>query len=186
MSYLTAGEDSPAQMSHVAVRLADLYVAIVGFRYGTPVRDRPELSYTELEFNEATETGKPRFIFLLGAETIGTRELLAEPKYAERQHAFRSRLLDSGVTTTTVTTPAELSEKLYQTLREAYPAIRSDSQNDRKSVEYLDEPTSVASFDPQAIHQYRLQLHGTWKSDFPDSLSGLDFLERAAVMRVAS
>lgn len=183
MSYLTASEDSPAQTSREAVQKADIYVAIVGFRYGTPVRDRPELSYTELEFDEATAAGKPRFIFLLGNETIGTRELLAEPVYAERQHAFRSQLLESGVTTTAITSPAELSEKLYQTLREVHPSTRLDRQNERDAVGYLDELTDVAGFDAQAVRQYRSQLHGAWKADLPDSLSDLDFIERAAVMR---
>lgn len=93
-------------MSREAVRKADVYVAIVGFRYGTPVRDRPCAT-----IEEATEAGKPRFVLLLRDDTIGPRGLLAEPRYADRQEAFRLRVLESGVTTVTVTTPADPIEK---------------------------------------------------------------------------
>ena len=105
MSYFT-GEEGPAQVSREAVRKADVYVAIVGFRYGTPVRDRPCAT-----IEEATEAGKPRFVFLLRDDTIGPGGLLAEPKYADRQEAFCLRVLESGVTTVTVTTPADPIEK---------------------------------------------------------------------------
>ncbi|WP_222272965.1 DUF4062 domain-containing protein [Modestobacter marinus] len=124
MAYFTAQENSPAEVSREAVRAADVYVAVVGFRYGTPVRDMPEVCYTELEFEEACVAGLPRLVFLLGEDTQGSPALFFEPKYPDRQAAFRARLLDSGVTTASVSSPAELSEKLYQALTRM-PSTRS-------------------------------------------------------------
>src|SRR4051795_4274786 len=98
------------------VAAAELYVLIAGFQYGSPVRDRPEVSYAELEHETAEQRGMPRLVFLLGEDTEGPAAMFADFEYGARQQAFRVRLAGSGVTTATVTSPAELETAVLQAL----------------------------------------------------------------------
>jgi hypothetical protein len=125
MAYFAARDGKPADYCAARVREADVYVGLIGLRYGSPVRDRPDLSYTELEFDTATEAQLDRLIFLLDDEEqlpIPPKQLYdADPTLKARQQKFRDRLRTAGIMTATVATPDQLEFALYQALRENQP-----------------------------------------------------------------
>jgi tetratricopeptide (TPR) repeat protein len=120
MAYFTARDFQPAEYCRREVAGADVYVGIIGLRYGSPVRDQPELSYTELEFEVATEREIPRLILLLDetAELPLPANQLIDLEYGARQADFRRRLQETGLTVARVSSPAELETRLYQALVE--------------------------------------------------------------------
>jgi uncharacterized protein DUF4062 len=128
MAYFAARDEKPAHVCREAIAASDVFVLIAGFRYGSPVRDQPELSYTELEFEMAEEVGLPRLIFIVGENAEGPSALFRDSEFGQRQEAFRAKLVNSGIITTTVTNPGELEVALLHALvalprAGSYPAI---------------------------------------------------------------
>ena len=117
MRYFTARDQEPAAYCEERVKACDVYVGIIGRRYGSPVRDRPEVSHTELEFEVATEAGLDRFIFLLDPDAL-VPAAFSQGEYWDRQEAFHERLRNSGATIQTFKTPDELEKLIYQALVE--------------------------------------------------------------------
>lgn len=118
MAYFTAHDRPPAQLDREQVAGADVYVLLAGFCYGSPVRDRPEMSYTEHEFEVAGEVGIPRLVFLLSEQVLGPAALFRDSRYGARQEGFRRRLQDSGITTTEVTSPDNAEVVVLDALRQ--------------------------------------------------------------------
>ena len=142
MAYFTAREDQPSAYCREAVRGCSVYVGLIGLRYGSPVRDRPEMSYTELEFDTATEAGLPRLVFVLDEDAElripPTQIFDQEADRRDRQRAFRARLHEAGLTKATVTSPDQLELLLYQALLESRPAPAAPAAASRVRVSEAD------------------------------------------------
>ena len=139
MSDFAADSRPPVAVCQGRVRSADVYVGLIGFRWGSAVADDPDprpdgapRSYTELEFDTATAAGTPRLVFLLADDTPGTRDLLVDHDHGAQQTAFRARLsTGSGLTRASVRSPAELELAVLHALTTLAGASQT---GDRPSV----------------------------------------------------
>jgi tetratricopeptide (TPR) repeat protein len=120
MAYFPARDSKPADYCRDVVCGCDVYVGLIGLRYGSPVRDQPEVSYTELEFNSATEAGLPRLLFLLDEDAAvpvpPARLHDSDPDLQARQRTFRMGVRDSGVMAGKFASPEQLELLLLQAL----------------------------------------------------------------------
>lgn len=118
MAYFAARDAEPAAYCTSMLALADIYIGVIGMRYGAQVRDRPDVSYTELEFEVATARRLPRFVFLIQEKSTFLPPASQSTLHRCRQDAFRRRLQDSDLTVVEVTSPDELELSVYQAIVE--------------------------------------------------------------------
>ena len=129
MADFPAADQPPAQLCMDRVRGCRVYVGVLGTRYGSPVRDKPEISYTELEFDTATEAGLPRLVFVLDTDAADTGipvSALLDREYGVRQDAFRRRVQDSGLVTGSFGNPDMLGRLVERSLRELTETVRRE------------------------------------------------------------
>ena len=121
MADFPAADQAAAELCAQRVRGCDVYVGLLGTRYGSPVRDTPEMSYTELEFDTATAAGLPRLVFLLdtSAADVGIPVAqLIDHAFGARQEAFRRRVQAIGLVTQSFASPDQLGRLVERSLRE--------------------------------------------------------------------
>lgn len=92
MELFPASDEEKWNLIKRVIDLCDYYVVIVGGRYGS-VDAEKELSYTEMEFDYATKTGKPVMGFLHGdpGKLIGDKIDL-DPHLRAKLDAFRAKI----------------------------------------------------------------------------------------------
>jgi tetratricopeptide (TPR) repeat protein len=157
MADFPATDQAPAQLCADRVHGCDVYVGILSTRYGSPVRDRPDVSYTELEFEAATEAGLPRLVLLLDTDADDVRiplSRLIDPEFGARQEAFRRRVRDSGLTVQSFGSPAALGQLVERSLRELAQTRHSAASGSRRgqipAVVVGDVPQEPAGFQLRA------------------------------------
>lgn len=119
MRYFTSRDKKSAAYCQEKVRECDLYVGVIGFRYGSPVRDRPEVSYTELEFEAASDDpAKLRLVFLLDENATVPGWFTKDHEFGKRQETFRKRIQDAGIIYAQFRDTSQLELLIYQALVE--------------------------------------------------------------------
>jgi hypothetical protein len=116
MGTFTANPLPPADYCQARIQDCDVFVGVIGFRYGSLVPELHETSYIDLEFREATRAGTPRLIFLLDDEAPITRSMIDVD--GRRIEEFRQRLRTAGTVVRTFRTSGELGEAVIQALQE--------------------------------------------------------------------
>jgi tetratricopeptide (TPR) repeat protein len=123
-------DEAPADVCVKRVASCDVYVAILGTRYGSPVRDRPEVSYTELEFDTATTNNIHRLVFVVDtdADDLGLPpSALIDLEFGARQATFRQRVKDDGLTAQLFKNPDDLRALVFQSLRERADSLAEET-----------------------------------------------------------
>lgn len=129
MEYFSARDEQPAKYCQEKVRECDVYVGVIGLRSGSPVRDRPEVSYTELEFQAASELPTiPRLVFVLDPHAMVPVGLFSDHKFGDKQEAFRKRIQDACVMCKPFSNVHELEKLVYQALVENVPSQEEAGQ----------------------------------------------------------
>ena len=84
MKYFPAADQTPASVCTEQVQACGVFVGVIGFRYGSPVRDQPGSSYVEWEFEAATQAGLTRLVFLVADDAAGLpREAMFDGEFDE-------------------------------------------------------------------------------------------------------
>ena len=150
MADFPAADQPAAQVCAERVQGCEVYVGVLSTRYGSPVRDRPEVSYTELEFDTATQADLDRLVFLLDADAddVGIPpSRLIDREFGGRQDAFRRRVQDSGLTTHSFANPAALGQLVERSLRDlAETRRRIGSGIQREQVPTEPQPVRASKF----------------------------------------
>jgi WD40 repeat protein len=117
MADFGARQQVPPEVCREEVLGCDVYVGVIGFRYGTLVAERgDQISYTELEYEVATEAGMPRLLFLIHEDTPIPPAITDEDR--SRVNRFRKRVQrgQDRIAVAKVSTPDRLEAAVSQAL----------------------------------------------------------------------
>ena len=116
MKNFVAQSVAPARVCRDAVDTADVFVLVAGFRYGSLVTDRPNISYCELEYQTARDAGLTCLVFILTDPAGGRPDNSSSARYDSRQEDFVNWLKNEPLVVKTVSSPSDLKHELLRAL----------------------------------------------------------------------
>jgi hypothetical protein len=114
MRYFAARDGLPGDYCRRQVLASDVYVAVIGFRYGSIVTGE-SVSYTEAEFLAATAGDLPRLVFMLAERACPPSVADADLSLVE---GFRERLSGAGLIVREFASSDSLELEVFHALRE--------------------------------------------------------------------
>jgi hypothetical protein len=91
------GDGTPPAVIREQVQKADVYLGIIGVRYGS-IDPATGLSMTELEYRTAETCKKPMLLYVIHEETrVSVADIEADPEAVGKLKAFRQHVLDRHV-----------------------------------------------------------------------------------------
>jgi WD40 repeat protein len=112
-----ARQGVPPEVCRDEVLSCDIHLSVIGFRYGSPIPERPDgISYTEFEFDVATEAGLPRLVFFVDEQSPLPPALIDEDR--GRVNRFRRRVREGTghIVSAMVGDPGRLEAAVSQAL----------------------------------------------------------------------
>jgi hypothetical protein len=117
MRYFSARDGRPADYCQQQVLACDIYVAVIGFRYGSLVAAEG-VSYTEWEFLTASTAGLPRLVFLLAEAACPPALAALADADLGLVEGFRKRLSGAGLLVREFTSSDSLELEVFHALSE--------------------------------------------------------------------
>lgn len=140
MRYFTARDGKPADYCRARVRECEVYVAVIGFRYGSIVPGEA-ISHTELELEEAGTAGLPRLVFLLDVTAGAPCDAADQDRGAIE--GFRQRLRDAGLVVRSFVSDASLELEVFHALSELAASARSIPATSLTAMRYSLPPDTA-------------------------------------------
>jgi hypothetical protein len=182
MEYYVAEDKRPVDRCLRDVRSSDLYIGVFAWRYGwIPAKNnRRHLSITEMEYREALKSGKPCLIFLLDSSVPWPPDWIDDDRTSIKR--LRSALQEKHGADP-FCSAAELGQCAAHAihkwaLRSISGALLPDQAVHPGSLQYLDAPTQLSSWDDSAVEVFRELLRPECQHELPTNLEPQDFLER--------
>jgi tetratricopeptide (TPR) repeat protein len=164
MEHLAATEDTPLDVSLSLVDKADVYIGLVGYRYGT-MRPGQRVSITEEEYERARQRSIHRLIFVIDQSHSTTIEDIEHGHGWDKLQTFRERLLAEN-TVNFFRSPDDLKAQVINSLaglRETdVTALHFISDAPRPPEPYIAHPYTLLETRQLIGRLSELDLLGRW------------------------